>query len=318
MMRMKIFRIIIAVLIGIGLCGMTVDIYAAEESAGEWRLTISYKNEGKAIWGAAFSIYKIAEVREDGTVLVTEEFAAYPINLAGGEEREWSQMALALEAYVLRDRVGAYDKVSTDQEGNAHFPSLEAGLYLVMGEVFERDEIIYEASPMIVQVPGENPRTRMVQEEVFVNAKSRIRPASHIPQTIPRKVVKQWADEGYAHKRPEHIEVQLLCDGMIYDTQKLSDENNWQYVWSELDSARDWKILEKECEGYTVTMVQEGELIVLTNTYQEKPDNPVSPNQPGRPGNPSERLLPKTGQLWWPVGYLTAAGLFFLVLGILI
>ncbi len=49
-----------------------------------------------------------------------------------------------------------------------------------------------------------------------------------------------------------------------------------------------------------------------------KPDNPPKPENPPKPGTPSsgsKKVLPQTGQLWWPVPVLCAAGLALVIGG---
>ena len=46
----------------------------------------------------------------------------------------------------------------------------------------------------------------------------------------------------------------------------------------------------------------------------ETPNPPVVPSNPQTPGNSK---LPQTGQLWWPVPMLLAAGLLFIVIGLI-
>ena len=65
--------------------------------------------------------------------------------------------------------------------------------------------------------------------------------------------------------------------------------------------------MEKELEGYTVTVTREGVTFVVTNTYGET----VEDNEAPLSGE-----LPKTGQLWWPVPVLIAAGLLFIIIGL--
>lgn len=58
--------------------------------------------------------------------------------------------------------------------------------------------------------------------------------------TIERKVLKVWRDDGNEEKRPEQIVVQLLRDGEVYDTVTLSNDNNWRYTWPELSADHHW------------------------------------------------------------------------------
>ena len=69
------------------------------------------------------------------------------------------------------------------------------------------------------------------------------------------------------------------------------------------------QVVEKETDNYTVEVTQEGITFVVKNTHNEDiPDEPTTPTKP---------TLPQTGQLWWPVPVLIAAGLLFVVIGLL-
>ena len=131
--------------------------------------------------------------------------------------------------------------------------------------------------------------------------------------------------------------MQLLRDGKVWDTVTLTAANNWRYTWTGLDSGHRWTVVEKELDGYTVEVTREGITYVITNTYTEEdepepivPDKPSpgtpdiptgppsEPDYPAKPeSKPSGPKLPQTGQLWWPVPALTAAGLLLIVWGLL-
>ena len=90
---------------------------------------------------------------------------------------------------------------------------------------------------------------------------------------------------------------------MIDSLSVLSQENNWEYTWSDLDGGSKWQIVEANVpNGYTVTTTQESNIFVLTNTYPSK--------QPSK--------LPQTGMLWWPAPLLVCVGLLFLITGIIL
>ena len=46
-------------------------------------------------------------------------------------------------------------------------------------------------------------------------------------------------------------------------------------------------------------------------------EDPTGPDDPAGPGNPTGPTLPQTGQLWWPVPVLLAAGLLLVIIGLL-
>ena len=123
------------------------------------------------------------------------------------------------------------------------------------------------------------------------------------------------------------ITVRLIRDdGMVYSTVTLTAENNWRHTWNGLDAARQWYVVEDPVEGYDATVTREGITFVVTNSRSdapEEPDQPTNPtpptdtDEPTTPATPTGPILPQTGQLWWPVPALIAAGLLLVVLGLL-
>lgn len=122
-------------------------------------------------------------------------------------------------------------------------------------------------------------------------------------ETIDRSVLKRWSDAGYENKRPASVTVRLLRDGEVYDTVTLDQSCDWQHAWTGLPRCGDdgneisWTVREDAVSGYTASVTQTGDTFVITNAY----DNPK---------------LPQTGQLWWPVPLLAAAGLGLICVGL--
>ena len=59
---------------------------------------------------------------------------------------------------------------------------------------------------------------------------------THTPETTEVSVTKAWEDaDDQDGIRPESVEVKLLADGSVQDTQTLSESNSWTYTWEELD-----------------------------------------------------------------------------------
>lgn len=122
-------------------------------------------------------------------------------------------------------------------------------------------------------------------------------------ETTSRTVKKVWDDNGYESRRPEYITVSLLRNGKVYDTQKISAKDGWQYSWENLDN-RDsegkeynWTVSEKKVARYSSEVKQSGTLFILKNEY-------------------TRAKLPQTGVLWWPVPVFTALGLMFFIIGL--
>lgn len=94
--------------------------------------------------------------------------------------------------------------------------------------------------------------------------------------TTDKKVVKIWDDSGNTDKRPSGIVVELLKNGVVYDTVTLNEANNWSYHWTELDPEAKWSVREKYIpDGYTATITESGNTFVITNRYnkEEKEDH---------------------------------------------
>ena len=84
---------------------------------------------------------------------------------------------------------------------------------------------------------------------------------------------------------------------------RLDAEGGWQYTWEELPrydaegKEISGTLREVSVKGYTSSVTQTGDIFVLTNTYDKT-------------------KLPQTGQLWWPVPLLAAAGLGLICVGL--
>ena len=277
-------------------------------------LTISYQDGNTPLVGAEFDIFLVATVDEYGELTTTKDFARFNVNISGKEDEAYRTLASTLEGYVLRDNIPPTDSGKTNDEGLASFPtagkSLKAGLYLVLGRRHTQNSCRYDPAPFIVMLPETDNENNIWVYDVTVNAKF---DSSQIPDnpddnTIDRKVLKVWADDGHEKDRPKEVIVQLLRNGKIYDTVTLNTANNWRYTWSGLDNSYTWTVVEKELEGYTVQVTREGITFVVTNTYNE--------NVPDKPTTPTKPTLPKTGRLWWPVPILISVGLLFTVIGL--
>ena len=164
-------------------------------------------------------------------------------------------------------------------------------------------------------------------------------------------VVKVWKDEGNESDRPDSVTVELLQDGKRYETKTLNKSNDWRYEWKNLSANSKWVINEINVpDKYTVLTELEGKVYTVTNTHTTDIDDPDTPLDPGPGGDPGTNgdipptnindpdvpldpgqtpggsatniqdpanaaKLPQTGQLWWPVPILAAAGIAFFSIG---
>lgn len=277
-------------------------------------LTVSCLDGDTPLVDAQFELYLVATSDEFGALTPVDSFGQFNVGIQGENDEAWRTLASTMEGYVLRDQLPPDGSGKTNADGLVSFPGgerpLTPGLYLVLGHRHTQDGKYYDPSPFLVMLPGLDGEENVWVYDVTANPKFDSRPVPAEPGTITRKVLKVWKDEGYENRRPQEIIVQLLCDGKVFDTVTLNGENDWRYAWTDLDERNQWTVVERELEDYSVEVTQEGITFLVTNTYKGS-------GTPETPGKPSEPELPYTGQLWWPVPVLFAAGLLLVVAGLL-
>lgn len=274
-------------------------------------LNIHYIDEGKALPGAQFSIYRIADIDKYSQITVNETFAPYiKEDLTTYGQDEWAALASTLKGYVARDEITASMTETTDPNGEL-VVTAQPGLYLVVGNrVTTRGHYTYTATPFIVQLPGKEADLNMWDYSVDVYPKYLKEHFSSGDDTsITRKVLKIWDDKGYESIRPENVTVQLLCDGTVQDTVTLNKENNWRFAWDNLSPEHEWLVVEKEQGQYAVTTTQQGVTFTITNKYIApiiREDPPVQKRILGdKPENPASFtfiLTAKDGSYPMPAG----------------
>ena len=269
----------------------------------------------------SFQIYKVADVSETGSYTLTETFAKYPFVFENMDQTQWRTLALILEGYIARDDIQPLAEQSTDANGKTTFQDLDAGLYILIGRNQSDSTYRYECEPAMIQLPGLNEKEEWITE-VTAKPKYTKQPVSQEETLTQKKVIKIWKDNN-SKKRPKEIQVELLKDGKIADTVMLNVDNNWKYQWDNLDSSATWQVVEKEVpQGYRVTVDREADTFTITNvkSTSSKDGNTgttigTGTNKTGISGSGKNSRLPQTGQLWWPVGILAAAGMFFFTAG---
>ena len=296
MMKKHILPIVFCILL---LLSSALPVFAAETGS----ITVLFQHNNQPVISAEFEIYKAAEWTGDGYAL-TGSFSGYPVKMADDpSSEEWKAIASTLASYAARDEITPLVSGETGEDGKLRFDGLADGLYLLVGSPAESDDVRLFPQPMLVSVPyttanGE-PDYEVVTEPKYESRKI-------TEETITRRALKIWKDEGNEEKRPQNITVQLLCDGKIYDEQVLNTANNWSYTWEGLETSHDWQLTEKTVpEDYTVAVTQQEITFTVTNTN----DNPPPPP-------PDEPKLPQTGMLWWPVPVLAGIGAVALFFGI--
>ena len=291
--------------------------------------------------GMEFELYHVANIGTNGSYEKTSAFEDCPVDLSGLNVGEVSTQAAALVGYVQLWQLPAAAKAAVNRSGTATFSGLEPGLYLLCAGTVTIRGTTYTAQPLLVCLPMKETQGEGWNYDVTLAPK----PGEVVlpdEMTISRKVLKVWEDDAANMLRPQSVVVYLLRDGAIFDSVRLSAENNWRYRWDGLEADYIWTVVEKPVENYTVSMEQVGITTVITNTRTSEPQPGPTPTPPPgttpEPGispapgddpvptpsaqptpapavDPSVPTLPQTGQLWWPVPVLACVGLLLFTLG---
>lgn len=295
------------------------------------RMSLAIKYGG----GAEFSLYRVADMTENREFTLAGRFADCPVSLENLDIEGWKTAAQTLAVYAEKGKAEGTitpDQIGmTDENGDLKWENLGTGLYLVLGSKTEDEMYTYEPTPLLTALPNwENDtwKHNVTLNPKFDKTKKPDKPTTKIA------ALKIWEDDGQEDKRPESIEVQLLKNGEVYDTQTLNKENGWKYTWDKLPAEFQWSVVEKEVsDSYRVTYENEnmknGKRWVIRNKVIVPPTPTPTPSEtptptpsaaptvtPSTTPMPSDTLtplpsksLPYTGQTWWPVPILACAGI---------
>lgn len=292
-MKKKVMTILMSILLGM-LLPTEVLAYTSIDEGKNVSLTLTYE-----LPEVSFAIFQVADITETAKYVLTEEFKEYPIELEEMDGEGWRDAAQTFSGYVERDGIVPSATGITDEEGILVFEELENGLYLVIGGTYTtEDRLHYEVMPFFVSLPTLTETDEWNYEPV-VSPKYDV---EELPEYISLQVIKIW-EEDSSQSRPEKITVQILKNQEVYEEVELNSSNGWRYEWTELETGATWNVVEKEVpDNYTVKVSKVDNDFVITNTYGEVV--------------PPESILPQTGQLWWPVPLLAAAGILLFAIGI--
>lgn len=303
------------------------NIYASNNinSPEQIDFTISYTDGSYGIKDAEFSIYKIGNIDKNNNISLCEDFSKYPINYDKVKKSQWNEYANTLKGYVKKDKIKAFCKGKTDDKGLLNV-RLNKGLYLIVGEDLFTGSDKYMSNPFVVLLPEKDTETGIYLDKS--RAYPKLTRENRSKKTIDLDVLKVWDDDGYENKRPGFIEVELLGNGESKESVRLNKDNNWTYVWKNLDSSISWTVVEKNVnrKRYEVKVKNYENSFVITNIYlPTTPKEPATPKEQATPPKPDPTpqevafkkppMLPQTGQEWRPVYFLSAMGIISIVIG---
>lgn len=267
-------------------------------AAGAGVIRVHYEDAEMPLAGVKFSIYHIAERVSEYVYAPTVDFAGYPVENA--EEMNGEELRLLTESlvnHVLKKALKPVAVSTTNASGDAAFSGLDDGLYLITGSPYSDGMMSWFCEPALVSLPD-----GFGSRDYTIEPKTEIRFEGSIDLVV-RKIWKN--DDDHKETRASGIDVQLYCNGNLYDTVTLDASNSWRHTWTELDALAEWHVTEvTKVDGYKTEVTRNEYEFIITNTYEEE-------------GPPPDDELPRTGLLWWPVPVLLIAGIALFTAGLI-
>lgn len=299
----------IAILLALFVCLMVLIPHGAlaAESPDPTKtcsLTLHCSYQLKPLPGMQLRAYRVADGTADVGFTLSGAFASLPIQLSGLSAAGWATAASTLAAYIQPNGIAATASIQTNATGIATATNLSQGLYLVVGDTLKIGLNSYFVEPFLIALPS---LTQAGAWTYDVNAYPKIvDPEEGVPPYYDLLVMKQWVDAGTTAKRPDSIEVSLLRDGVVYDTQTIRATDSWRYTWTNLSNQYIWSAIETtRLADYTVKYQRSTTTLVIVNTARS-----ISTDDGG-----TDKDIPKTGLTWWPIYVLAAAGVVLFTVG---
>lgn len=262
-------------------------------------LTLHYQKDGQGFSDLTVGIYRVAEAFPDGSFALIAPYSGYRVSIDGiSSQAQWQYVATALYSFLIADGVEPTREGITDASGTVKFENLQTGLYLVREVLAENATGIYQFNQFMVYLP-----TVQSDGTYLYDIEANPKCIGFTPKTH-YSVNKLWVDEQMQADRPGEVTIDIYRDGVLYDTQILSGENNWSYTWYVTgEDHSQWTVSERNVpEHYTVTIQESGGVFSVINTRQSTPPEP-----------------PQTGDdfspLPWVLG-MCISGILLIVLGI--
>ncbi len=262
-MNIKISRKICSVIAVIGIflwavCGVFANAFADDLKA--FRLVCQTPDD--TLQSANYwEIYRIGDSDGSGERALTGVFAELPVEFNAESSAELTNIARTLETYVRVNKIKPLKSGESDENGELLFDDLNNGLYLFVGQSIKLGVKTYVPASFIAEI------TPSSDSEVIVKPKYSAYLVA-AGEDWHYSVKKVWTNGG--KRIPDHIIADIYCDGELYETVELGDDNNWSYEW-DTDDFYIWDVVERDVpDGFKVVYRSNESQYVIVNTLSDQ------------------------------------------------
>ena len=321
-----VFLLSIFVIIASSVPGIVVA--EGEESKS---LTLICRRDETILTGMDWKLFKVGE-RIDDKLVLTGDFASYPVYLKDTSASAITSAAKALESFAVADGIAPLASGKTNSNGELTFEGLENGLYLADGTILQVGNMYYVPSSLLIEVSDSN-------DTFSYDAYPKFYYATLNAEATAYSVKKVWVgDDENMEDRPIDITVDIFRNGEFWDTVVLNESNNWFHHWTEKGAVSEWTVAEREIPvNYDVAIFIDETQYLVQNSYgreiattttttttittatqttetSDTTTTAASAQTTTVTTKPDDSLI-STGQLKWPVIPLAAGGILLVGIG---
>lgn len=132
--------------------GTAVAAHADEAQAESGTLNIVSRDDGTALSGIKWSIYRVGSHLATGEFVLEGDFADYPADFGDLSASAMQEAAQILEENAIADGLLPGWTASADENGELSVNGVAAGLYLLSGENITIGDVTYDPAPAIIEV----------------------------------------------------------------------------------------------------------------------------------------------------------------------
>lgn len=265
-------------------------------------ITIDYTYNNDPLYDVSFRVYQVAALGDDGIYTLTSEFQDFELDFYSLESTSyWIEVKNNLENYIDYQMITPRYEFVTDDAGAYDLEDLQLGLYYIVADFIDDGSYAYYSEPIMIFVGQFDEDENKWLYEFTVKPKVSMISLDEIPQTIT--VNKTWQNIDSALLKPDYIEVQLYCNGVVVDTVTLNESNLWSYTWYNIDTDQTWAVIEKTTlSDFKVDYNRDYFTFEITNTYIGQTDDEI----------------PQTGSTVYQAAILSGVGVVLILFGSLI